>query len=152
MNKCLCKVCGITDFNLFYSGIATYCKEHWKEKVKANRAENSAHYKEFDRARASLPHRIEARELYKKTIAYSEAHKKACKKYADKNPVRRAAHIAVGHALRSGKLYPLPCFCCGDKAKAHHPDYSSPLDVIWLCPAHHKQTHAMAKRIEKEAA
>jgi len=48
-------------------------------------------------------------------------------------------------ALRDGKIIALPCFVCGLKAEAHHPNYDAPLDVIWLCPPHHKQTHALAK-------
>ena len=27
----------------------------------------------------------------------------------------------------------------------HHPDYSRPLDVVWLCDKHHKETHAIVK-------
>jgi hypothetical protein len=40
----------------------------------------------------------------------------------------------------------LPCLLCGEKAEAHHTDYDMLLDVIWLCPAHHKQAHAMARK------
>lgn len=43
----------------------------------------------------------------------------------------------------SGSLIPLPCSICGfSPTQAHHPDYSKPLEVIWLCPSHHKQLHA----------
>jgi hypothetical protein len=35
-----------------------------------------------------------------------------------------------------------PCSICGaERAEAHHPDYSKPLDVIWLCKTHHAQAH-----------
>jgi hypothetical protein len=32
---------------------------------------------------------------------------------------------------------------CGtqDRVQAHHEDYSRPLDVVWLCPTHHKARH-----------
>ena len=30
---------------------------------------------------------------------------------------------------------------CGKIGEAHHPDYSKPLDVIWLCSEHHAQVH-----------
>lgn len=64
------------------------------------------------------------------------------KKFAD----RVYARNKLNNAVSFGKVIPLPCFCCGEKAEAHHPDYSHPLDVIWLCPAHHKQAHAMARK------
>jgi hypothetical protein len=59
---------------------------------------------------------------------------------------KRAAQYAVSNAVRSGKLIPLPCFICGIKAEAHHPDYDQPLSVVWLCPSHHKQAHALVKK------
>ena len=34
-----------------------------------------------------------------------------------------------------------PCEVCGEKAEAHHPDYSKPLDVRWLCKRHHMIEH-----------
>lgn len=64
--------------------------------------------------------------------------------YKQKNPEKRAAHIAVGIAVRSGKLQKRPCIICGNKkAHGHHDDYSKPLDVIWLCSIHHKERHIM---------
>ncbi len=54
------------------------------------------------------------------------------------------ARMQLHYAIRTGKLIPLPCWECGAKAEAHHPDYGSPLDVVWLCSLHHKQLHAMA--------
>lgn len=75
-------------------------------------------------------------------------HRKALAKrvqdeWKSKYPNRRAANIALGNAVRDGKVKKQPCFVCGDKAVAHHPDYDRPLDVVWLCQAHHKQAHAM---------
>lgn len=67
------------------------------------------------------------------------------------NPKRRAAQIKLGNAVRKGLVtpwpvcsHPLGCECT--KVEAHHPDYDSPLDVVWLCPAHHKQAHALARK------
>ncbi len=35
-----------------------------------------------------------------------------------------------------------PCKVCGSlKVDAHHPDYNKPLDVVFLCHAHHMQLH-----------
>ena len=62
-----------------------------------------------------------------------------------KFPERKNAQAKVFRALFSGKLTKQPCFICGEKAEAHHPDYSRPLDVVWLCSSHHKQAHALTK-------
>jgi hypothetical protein len=63
-------------------------------------------------------------------------------KYIAENPDKRASHIAVGNAVRSGKLIKQPCEICGtDKVHAHHDDYSKPLQVRWLCPSHHFVHH-----------
>ena len=53
------------------------------------------------------------------------------------------AHSIIFRAKRSGKLLPLPCEECGvAKTVGHHDDYDKPLEVRWLCQAHHKQWHA----------
>jgi len=56
-------------------------------------------------------------------------------------PERKKAHLRVYYALKKGILVKQPCFICGEKAEAHHPDYSRPLDVVWLCSSHHRQAH-----------
>jgi hypothetical protein len=30
---------------------------------------------------------------------------------------------------------------CPNKGERHHPDYTQPLTVIWLCRKHHRETH-----------
>lgn len=52
------------------------------------------------------------------------------------------ARKACRGAVANGKLARQPCEVCGDeKAQAHHDDYSKPLDVRWLCRAHHLDLH-----------
>lgn len=55
---------------------------------------------------------------------------------------RGRCHNAIARAVKCGKIQRQPCWVCGSKAVAHHPDYDRPLDVVWLCQAHHKQAHA----------
>ena len=43
--------------------------------------------------------------------------------------------------LRRGSIKRQPCVKCGKKAQAHHPDYSKPLQVVWLCRPHHLELH-----------
>ncbi len=59
-----------------------------------------------------------------------------------------AAQTKVMCAKRAGRITPKDnCEKCGHdfsefKREAHHPDYSRPLDVIWLCKQCHGQLHA----------
>jgi hypothetical protein len=146
---CKCKICGESDASVdFYASIKTYCKQHWKEKVKAHRVANSDHYKEFDRNRANQPERIALRKAYQKTIAFKESHIAANEKYRMKYPNKKNATTALNKALLAGKVEKHACFICGDsKTEGHHPDYDAPLDVIWLCDLHHKQAHVLARSV-----
>lgn len=89
----------------------------------------------YDRQRASLPVRKEKAKIINT-------------RWKEKYPNRRFAQLELGKAVARGEITPLPCFECGEKAEAHHPDYDSPLDVIWLCPSHHKQLHAESRKIK----
>ena len=46
-------------------------------------------------------------------------------------------------AIEAGKLKRQPCIRCGETndIHAHHDDYRKPMEVLWLCPLHHKQRH-----------
>lgn len=62
--------------------------------------------------------------------------------WVKKYPERSKAHRKVARAVKSGKLFQKPCKVCGaTKSVAHHPDYSKPLNVVWLCAIHHRQIH-----------
>ncbi len=60
----------------------------------------------------------------------------------------KKARQAVANAIRAGTLVPDEfCADCGHdfsdfKRHGHHPDYSSPLSVVWLCTLCHKARHA----------
>lgn len=67
---------------------------------------------------------------------------KRVQKWKAANPRRAAAHWRVKNAIRDGKINRQPCeICRNEKSHAHHDDYSKPLDVMWLCPQHHKDRH-----------
>jgi hypothetical protein len=143
-----CKKCLIDkDANEFYAKDLT-CKEFRKEKVRENRAANIEKCRAYDRARGMLPHRVAARERYQQTEAGKAAISRVRHKYINKHPGRRTAHVALGNAVRDGRVIPWPVCAipdCNCKPEAHHPDYGRPLDVVWLCRKHHKGAHALAK-------
>lgn len=113
-------------------GLLGKCKECTKQDATATRLARIEHYRSYDRMRASQPHRM--------ALA-----KRIQERWRKQHPYRRHAHSALAAAVRAGKIIPQPCLICGEKAEAHHPDYSRPLDVVWLCSPHHKQAHAIAR-------
>jgi hypothetical protein len=65
-------------------------------------------------------------------------------------PYQGAVHSLMQRATNVGYLVPRPCAVCGlfgcdddgnRLVDAHHPDYSQPLDVMWLCDKHHQDWH-----------
>ena len=142
-----CRTCGteqpLMDYYIYTNGsLDRDCKSCRRAKVRANRLANIDHYREFDRARENLPHRVSARKAYQKTEAGKAKMARGRVAYYNRYPSKRKATIAVGNAVRDGRLQKQPCEKCGDPvAEAHHEDYSNPLDVRWLCRAHHVEWH-----------
>lgn len=61
------------------------------------------------------------------------------KRYQD--PKWAVRHL-TGAAIKLGLLVRQPCEVCGvTKVQAHHTDYNKPLEVQWLCAAHHSDLH-----------
>lgn len=61
---------------------------------------------------------------------------------------REGARQTVKWAMRFGILEKEPCCHCGLEAEAHHEDYDKPLDVVWLCRAHHGARHRELRELE----
>lgn len=122
-------------------GLMAVCKACHRANVRENRERNAEYYREFDRDRANLPHRVEARKAYQRTPEGRAASSRAKRGYIERNPVKRAAVNMVNNAIRDGRLIRQTCEVCGERAQAHHDDYTKPLDVRWLCPNHHAEWH-----------
>lgn len=59
---------------------------------------------------------------------------------------KHIARWAVNRAIKTGMLTKQPCEKCGEvKVQAHHPDYSQPLKINWLCIACHTIEHTKAE-------
>ena len=73
------------------------------------------------------------------------------KRYYKANPVKFKAKTAVNNAVKDGYLDKRPCQICGDpKSHGHHSSYdkSKWLEVIWLCPLHHKKAHRIGEALQ----
>lgn len=117
--------------------------------MRANRAVRVEQYRANDRARANDPSRVAGRAEYARSESGRIKASASKRRWDERNTEKRAAHFAVSNALRAGTLKKLPCAVCSEReVEGHHFDYSRPLDVIWLCSAHHSAYH----KIEREIA
>jgi hypothetical protein len=127
-----CKICGqdkgLSDFYyVTYNDKPGVCIECYKTRVKANREANKEQYSAYEHER----------NLKRRDYMHEQQ-----RKHRANNPEKYKAHTAVGNALRDGRLIRKPCEKCGNiKSQAHHPDYSKPIEVIWLCFTCHRKEH-----------
>ena len=133
-----CFKCGaVRQLDEFYrhprmaDGHLNKCKDCTKLDALNRRLSKIDQIRAYDRERAHLPHRAELR-------------RETLENWRSEHPARARAQAAVRRALSSGLLFREPCFVCGERAEAHHPDYDAPLAVTWLCRRHHMQAHALA--------
>ena len=65
------------------------------------------------------------------------------------DPTLRSRYIARWYAKRmtnNGTIKQLPCaFCGNEESQRHHPDYSQPLLIVWLCATCHRELHIKSK-------
>lgn len=140
----ICKACsGTKPAAEFYAGHAS-CKECVKARVRARycaKPDQIAAYERMRYARDYDKRRALTAVWAQKNPDRTSAAKRA---YAERSAEKRKAHIAVGNALRDGRISrPSVCSCCGHEGRieAHHDDYGQPLAVRWLCTPCHSYAH-----------
>lgn len=115
-----CKTCGVelTEENAYrYSnrkGLMNECKLCFVKRNKENRQNHKEYYREY------------------------------YKKYYHLRPTeKKKAWAKLREAIDRGDIVKKPCAICGNKdnLEAHHFDYNKPLEVIWFCKKHHRETH-----------
>lgn len=78
-------------------------------------------------------------------------HREYQKSWRHRNPMTREqrfrsnARSYLHVYLKRGQIVRQPCEACGDVAQPHHPDYSKPLQVRWLCKFHHQELHNITR-------
>lgn len=152
----VCKTCDvIKPIAEFYKnkelrdGHFNECKMCCNKRTRENVANNAQHYRDYHREISRLPHYVKVSRDYKQTQAGKQSIIKACLNWNKKHPDRRSAITALNHAIATGKVKRYPCWVCGSiKTHGHHPAYDQPMNVIWLCPMHHKEVHNLVGRID----
>lgn len=98
------------------------------------------------------PRRVAARVAYARSEHGRVVVRAVKERWAERNHYKRRAQYALNNALRDGRAQRSLCEKCGAKAQAHHEDYTKALDVVWLCPKHHKARHHELDAMRKEVA
>ena len=110
------------------------------------RLKNAKRLKAYDRDRGPLyraKNRIELREYHRLwRLENPERIAGYTRNFRTKFPEKAKAYSAISKAIQRNRLKRQPCQVCGEfPTHAHHEDYSRPLDVDWLCTAHHHLVH-----------
>lgn len=148
--KCLKeKAISMFSFTIIYKGkqyISSYCKPcqniYHKVWLKKHPGYNLLRMRKYFENPENEAKQRERDKIYQKKKRANNPKLKLdeTRKYFEKYPARKKVREKVVNALRMGKLKKTPCVVCGEiKVHGHHPDYRKPLEVVWLCPSHHKK-------------
>lgn len=80
----------------------------------------------------------------KDAVEYSRNHPEICKNKRTREPEKAKCWSSFSDAVYRGLVQRRNvCDLCGSSGKihGHHPDYSKPLDVIWVCTICHGKLH-----------
>jgi len=140
-SKNLCYLCYMANYRRTHPEYVAYMLEYARKYRKVNKDRISA----YDRKRAG------ERGPNRKVIAnpnpvWKQDGHISQKRWGLRNPDKRKVHVIANAAVKNGTLIKLSCWCGNPKTEAHHPDYSKPLEVQWLCRKHHKREHAKLRQ------
>lgn len=72
-----------------------------------------------------------------------EDRRNAWKRWRNKHPEKRKELVRIQNQARYAN--PIKEYCqvhnCVEIGERHHPDYSKPKEIIWLCKHHHELLH-----------
>ena len=158
----MCRLCNIEKSeNDFYASQKHICKDCIKKRAKENRAKKIEYYREYDRTCRNREKRILQHKLYKERLRKENPEKYDAifhgvrKNYRKNNPEKAKANGVINDMLRCGIITrPEVCSSCGIRCKpqAHHPDYSKPKEVIWLCVKCHSKLHRELREQKRKEA
>ena len=127
---------------------ATYYREYrerevfrkWSEKHEATPTRIEQHKKAKAKYRENNREKLRLQAIEHHRANRDLRNSQARNRYR-KNPERCLAQLKVRRAVVKGLLAKTPCACGSVKVQGHHPDYSKPLEVIWMCKSCHQKWH-----------
>jgi hypothetical protein len=117
-------------------------KEHRAEYIKNWREKNPEHVSEYNLAWRRANPKAAVRRATRWAKKHPDRVKDARSRWRDRYPDRYRAHYLLESAIKSGRVVkPDTCPCGAPNPHGHHPDYSKPLMVVWLCRDCHNKLH-----------
>ena len=77
--------------------------------------------------------------------------RKPARQFTEFESLKHRARMKANYARRNGKLIPEPCKCGSDHVEMHHPDYTKPLEIVWICRNCHLELHENERNMAKTA-
>ncbi len=101
---------------------------------------------EYDGKRAKIPERIlQVADWHHSEHGRGMSRIRRAERYA-LNKERYKAKEMIERLVNKGFIQRQPCTKCGNgNSQGHHPDYSKPLEIVWLCQAHHSEEHRLLR-------
>lgn len=98
--------------------------------------------REIDRERMSTKAGFAKTKKYQQSERGKELRRLRQKRDYWENKHKYSAKKIIAYMIEIGELKRMPCEVCGAKRTfGHHPDYSKPREVVWLCQKHHSEVH-----------
>ena len=119
-------------------------RENNREKIRQQDKEDYINNPDKFRAKARINQK-----KYFQTPKGRQKYKLQSLKLREKYPEKARARSLLSNAICDGKIIrPKQCSLClrsDGIIEAHHPDYSRPLDVVWVCKSCHFMVHGRIK-------
>lgn len=129
------------------TGCSDYCKDCFKTYQKEwRRGSGEEKYRASYRKRASNPKYKERVRRYNKSEQGAQKHRESVYRYINKYPERQRARIQA-RQIRKEIANCESCLKSNLKLHKHHPDYSKPFTVIYLCTSCHGKEHRIYEEI-----
>ena len=123
-------------------GHLSFCKDCVKARIKIYDKQPYVMQRDRERRRGGKDAKHVAKAKERNASTDTTEYKR---KWNRENRNKRYAQGVAGRALKSGDLVkPDKCEWCSlktDKLAKHHPNYTEPLRVIWLCTKCHGKAH-----------
>ena len=95
--------------------------------------------REFDRERNLRPDRKLYIKQWEQSGRGKELRSLARKKDRLQNKDKYCARRLLNKLIKESLIKRMPCEICGKEGNGHHPDYTKPVEVVWLCRKHHAE-------------